>query len=539
MWDTPPMQPADLAFVNGNVFTADPRHPFVDGVAVAGNRIAAVGSVDETIGPKTEVIDLSGALVTPGFIDAHVHTATSGLDLLRVSFEGCQDAASAVASVAAYAREHPEVPWVIGSGWSQSWFEGGCPDADLLEAIGDDRPAFISNRDGHGAWVNRRALELAGVDARTPDPDDGRVERRADGSPQGTLHEGAMSLVERHAPADTVEDFVNGLLRGQEVMLQFGITGWQEASVRPEVQEAYLRVARSGDLVGDVVGALWWERGRGLDQIDELIHRRQQAAPGFRPTAVKLMLDGVAENYTASTLDPYLDGRGGTTDNRGVDFIDPVELRKIVVALDRLGFQCHFHALGDRAVRNGLDAIEAAVEANGPSDNRHHLAHIQFVHPDDIPRFARLNAIANAQPLWACMDEYQSQLTRPFVSPERFSWQYPFRSLLHSGARLGMGSDWSVSTANVMEEVDNATTRTCLGEGPPLGPDQALTAVEALTAFTAGSAYINHVDHESGSIAQGKRADLVVFDRDPFSEGEFRDAAVAMTLVSGSVVYGA
>lgn len=531
------MHAADLAFVNGNFFTSDPKRPSVDGVAVTGSRISAVGNVGEAIGPKTEVFDLNGALLTPGFIDAHVHTATSGLDLLRVSFDGCIDASSAVAAVVAYARENPKVPWIVGSGWSQAWFERGCPDADLLDAIGDDRPVFISNRDGHSAWVNRRALERAGIAATTPDPADGRIERRADGSPQGTLHEGAMSLVERHAPVDTVEEFVDGLLKGQEVMFQFGITGWQEASVRPEVQEAYLRVAGSGDLVGDVVGALWWERERGIDQIDELVQRRQQAAPGFRPTAVKLMLDGVAENYTAAILDPYLDGRGGVTDNRGVDFIDPEELREIVVALDQLGFQCHFHALGDRAVRNGLDAIEAALAANGPSDHRHHLAHLQFVHPDDIPRFAHLAAIANAQPLWACMDEYQIELTRPFVSSDRFSWQYPFRSILHSGARLGMGSDWNVTTANVMEEVDNAITRTCLGEGPPLGPHQALTAAEALTAFTAGSAYINHVDHEAGSITQGKRADLVVFDRNPFTEGEFRDAVVAMTVVGGSIEY--
>ena len=534
------MVQADLVLGNGRVFTADAEMPLADAVAISGDRVAAVGrgaDIDALVGPGTEVIDLKGGLLTPGFTDAHVHVATSGLEQLRLTFGDCDNAADALEFVGRYAAEHRDEPWIIGGGWSQAWFERGCPDALTLDSVVADRPALITNSDGHGAWANSRALEVAGISAATRDPGDGRIERLPDGRPQGTLHEGAMAMVQRHAPEDTVDDFARGLVRGQEEMLKYGITGWQEAAVNAEVQKAYLQVAASGRLVGDVVGALWWDRHQGLEQVHEFVGRREQSVPGFRPTSVKLMLDGVAENYTASLLDPYLDDAGRVTTNTGIDFIDPGELKEIVTILDRHDFQCHFHAVGDGAVRSALDAVEAALRSNGPADNRHHIAHIQFVHPDDISRFAEVGAIANAQPLWAFNDDYQIRLTRPFITPERDSWQYPFNSFLKSGAHLGMGSDWNVSSANVMEEIDVAIHRTGPVGGTPLGADQSLTPTEALTAFTIGSAFINHSESSRGSLKVGKQADLVVLDRDPFPDAAFGEARVLMTLVGGRVVY--
>ncbi|REK22684.1 MAG: amidohydrolase [Actinobacteria bacterium] len=537
---TPNPEPgdADLVLLGGRVFTANEAEPFVSALAVTDGRISAVGGdeLEASVGPTTELIRLQGVLVTPGFTDAHVHTATSGLEQLRLNFDDCLNAEEAYEAIAGYVEGHEE-GWIIGGGWSQAWFERGCPDAASLDRIVGDRPALLMNADGHGAWASSRALEMAGIESETPDPADGRIERNRDGSPQGTLHEGAINLVRRFAPDDTVEDFVMGLMRGQEEMLRFGITSWQEAAVTPPVQEAYLRVAGSGRLAGDVVGALWWDRERGLDQIDDLARRRERSAPGFRPTSVKLMLDGVAENFTASVLDSYLDDQRQPTGNLGVDFIDPDLLKEVVTRLDRLGFQCHFHALGDRAVRNALDALEVALKANGPNDLRHHLAHIQFVHPDDVPRFAHLGAYANAQPLWACNDEYQIELTKPFITAERYGWQYPFGSLLRSGAKIGMGSDWNVSTANVMEEIDVAVTRTGSEGGSPLGPNEAISAAAALTAFTMGSAMINHSEGERGSLEVGKAADFVVFDRDPLVEGPLRGAKVSGTYIDGRQVY--
>ncbi len=530
---------ADLVVRGGRIFTADPLSPFVSAVASSGDRIVAIGpDASDAIGPSTRVIDLAGALATPGFIDAHVHPATSGLDKLRCHFDGVEGADGALARIGEYAAAHPGLAWIIGAGWPQSWFPRGCPSKEALDAVVPDRPALIDNTDGHGAWANSRALEIAGVDKNTDDPPDGRIERLPDGEPQGTLHEGAIKLVSRHAPEDTVDDFIAGLLRGQRELLGHGITGWQDAIVRAPIHEAYVRVAGEGRLVGRVVGAMWWERSGGLDQIDGLIERRSLTGPGFRPTSVKLMLDGVPENFTAAMLEPYLDGKGGSSGETGLDFIDPIELREIVTRLDALGFQCHFHAIGDRAVRNALDAIEAARVANGPGDNRHHIAHIQVIHPDDIPRFAALGVVANAQPLWACNDDYQIELTQPFLGEVRSRWQYPFASLLRSGARMAMGSDWGVSTSNVMAEIDVAVTRTC-SEGEPLVGEERLDPIEALTAFTAGSAYVNHAEAVSGSLAVGKLADLAILDRDPLKARPFRDAMVKATVVGGEVVYEA
>jgi predicted amidohydrolase YtcJ len=525
----------DLVIRGGRIFTAEPGNPFVDAVAIRGDRIVAVGP-DAASAKASEVIDLGGALATPGFIDAHVHPSTSGVDLLRCHFDEAHDAASAVETVAAYARANPDVPWIMGAGWAPSWFPGGCPSKDLLDAVVPDRPVVLPNSDGHSAWTNSKALEIAGIDSGTPDPPDGRFERLADGSPQGTLHEGAMNVVMGHAPADTVEDFVAGVLRGQEELFRYGITGWQDAHVDEPVHEAYLRLDSDGLLKGRVVGAMWWERDRGMEQIHQLVSRRERAGDRFRPIAVKLMVDGVVENFTASILESYLDGDGKPTGNIGIDFIDPDELKVIVSHLDDHDFQCHFHAIGDRGVRNSLDAVEAAVRRNGASGNRHHIAHIQLVNPDDIPRFAALGVVANAQPLWACHDDHQTDLTIPYIGEDRYRQQYPFGSLLRAGARMGMGSDWGVSTANVMEEVDVAVTRT--GEtGGPLLPEEAIDPIDALTAFTLGSAYINHADAETGSIALGKLADLAILDRDPFVDGPFREAQESTTIIGGEVVY--
>ncbi|MCI0544184.1 MAG: amidohydrolase family protein, partial [Actinobacteria bacterium] len=367
----------DHVFIGGRLFGAA-----ATALAVSGDRIAAIGDDRRIVGlagPGTRVLDLGGRLLTPGFIDAHVHPGTSGLDRLRVGFEDATDAPTAAKSISRYVTENPELPWIIGAGWSPAWYPRGCPDREALDGLVPDRPALLWNSDGHSAWANSAALAMAGIDAATPDPPDGRIERLDDGSPQGTLHEGAATLVERHAPLDGVADFERGLHRGQEDLLALGITGWQDANVFPELQQAYLRLAGDGRLKARVVGALWWDRHRGLEQIDELVERRRMDADRFSPTSVKLMLDGVAETFTASVLEPWLDESGRPTDNHGVDLIDPGMLPEIVTRLDGRGFQCHFHVIGDAAARHALDAIEAARSANGVTDNRHHLAHIQIV----------------------------------------------------------------------------------------------------------------------------------------------------------------
>lgn len=508
---------------------------------MTGDRITALGderTAAESVGPATRVIDLAGRLMAPGFQDAHCHPGSSGLDLLRCSFAGCADAKDAVAYVDRYAAEHPDREWILGGGWQQTWFPRGCPPKEALDAVVPDRPVLVYNADGHGAWANSFALTMAGIDASTPDPPDGRIERGSDGTPQGTLHEGAARLVERLAPEDTARNVRDGILAGQEYLLSKGITTWQDAHVDLRTHLAYRSLAGSGELIGTAVGALWWDRSRGMDQISELEQMRSEPLGSYLPTTVKLMLDGVVENNTALMIEPYLDGEGGPTDNTGIDFIEPSLLREIVTDLDRRGFSCHFHAIGDGAVRNGLDAVEAARLANGWTAARHNICHLQVVHPDDIPRFRRLGVTANAQALWAQDGVDQVELTLPYLGGQRARWQYPFASLIRAGATLAMGSDWGVSTADVMDQIDTAVTRVNHDEPdlPPLNAEERISFLDALAGFTAGSAYVNHREDVSGILGIGMLADLAVLDRDPVASGHIRDASVVMTVVGGRVV---
>lgn len=537
---------ADLVLRGGAVHTVNRAQPSAEAVAVRDGRIVAVGTdrdVARHVGPRTRVVELHGRTVLPGFQDAHVHPIHAGLYRLRCELHGAHGRDAYLRIIREYAESHPDAEWITGGGWSMDDFPGGTPRREDLDPIVPDRPVFLANRDGHGAWVNTRALELAGVTAATPDPADGRIERDPDGSPSGTLHEGAMALVRDLVPPDSRADLEAGLLLAQTELHSLGITSWQDAIVKPDDLEAYLAVAGRGELTARVVGALWWEREWDEGHVEELVERRARGPVGrFAATSVKIMQDGVLENFTGAMLEPYLGTDGRPTGNRGISFVEPARLDRVVSRLDGAGFQVHFHCIGDRAVREALDALEAALAANGPTDGRHHIAHIQVIHPADIPRFAGLGVVANAQPYWAASEAQMEELTIPFLGPERAGWQYPFKSLLRAGARLAMGSDWSVSTPNPLLEMEVAVNRVsdaARGERQPFLPEERLSLEEAIHAFTLGSAHVQHLDDATGSLAVGKLADLVVLDRDLFDRaaGEIGEARVVATFVEGEAVF--
>jgi len=258
---------------------------------------------------------------------------------------------------------------------------------------------------------------------------------------------------------------------------------------------------------------------------------------------VKIMQDRVEENFTAGMIEPYRDSCGGQTANRGLSYVDAAQLRDVVTRLDAEQFQVHFHAIGDRAVREALDAVEAALAANGAGGHRHHIAHLQVMHPDDIPRFAALGVTANMQALWAAHEPQMDELTIPFIGPERAARQYLFGDLLRSGARLAAGSDWSVSSANPLRAIHVAVNRALPGasgeDAEPFLPEQGLGLAEALAAYTIGSAYVNHLDGQTGAVEPGLLADLIVLDRDPFGglPAEIAATRVLATYVEGERVY--
>jgi predicted amidohydrolase YtcJ len=532
--------PADLVLTGGSVFTADTASTVTEAVAVRDGRISWVGLADEAeaqAGPATQVIELEGRTVLPSFQDAHLHPADGGLSALQCDLHGSDSREECLAVIARYAAEHPDLDWIVGSGWSIDSFEAGTPSRADLDAVVPDRPAFLDNRDGHDGWANTVALAAAGITRETPDPPGGRIERLESGEPQGTLHEDARFIVMKLLPPTTQEEWEQAILGAQEQHHALGITAWQDASVEADTLTAYRSLAERGELTMRVEGNLLWDRERGDEQLEELIELRSVGSVGrLRIRGAKIFADGVLENFTGALLEPYVG-----TDNYGISMVARADLQRIVTLLDAHDFQVHMHTIGDRAVRDALDAVQAAQRANGRRDMRHHLAHLQLVHPDDLPRFAELGVAANVSPYWACRSGYVEELTEPFIGPERSARMYPFGSLLRAGARLAFGSDWTVSTANPLLQIEVAVTRIAPDTRwlEPLLPDEGLDLATALTTFTAGSAYVNFLEGETGTLEPSKSADLVVLDHDILDPGAgpIGDAEVVLTLLAGEAVY--
>jgi predicted amidohydrolase YtcJ len=522
-----------LILTGGRIETIDPRRPRAEAVAVVDGRIAAVGSRAEAhaaAGPGAETVDLAGGLLLPGFQDAHVHPLLAGAYLLQCDVRPAGgDARGYVEIVRRYAAEHPEREWIAGAGWILPAFPGGIPHRTALDAAVADRPVLLRSQDEHQAWLNTRALELAGITTATPDPPGGRIERDPDGTPSGALHESAIRLASDLLPPLGQADWTQALLLAQAQLHSLGVTAVYDPWVHANFQQAYLDLAARGELTLRCALALAWDPERGDEQLAELVDRRADgAAARVDPVAAKLFADGVMGSFTAVLLEPY--AQGGT----GLRMYEPELLRHIVGLLDREGFQVHVHAIGDGAVRESLDAFEGASR-----DARHQICHLQLVHEDDLPRFAELGVVANAQPYWARNDPYLRELHAPSVGPERAGRMYPIGSLRRAGAQLAFGSDWPVSTANPLEEIEVAVTRV----GPddrttePLVPHEAIPLESALAAFTRGAAYAARREQETGTIEVGKRADLVALDRDLFAAGPAGDARVVLTLVDGEAVF--
>jgi predicted amidohydrolase YtcJ len=549
----------DVIFANGRLFDGLAYH-HDHAVGVRGDVIHAVGPLDRVReamsagGSRVEEYDAQGGLVMPAFHDAHVHPLIGGLELRSVLLTDCSSAEECLDAIAAAAAEQGDVDgdtWFRGGGWSLDQFDQHTgPTAEMLDRVVPHRPVFLPSNDHHNAWVNSRALELAGIDRHTPDPPDGWIERDDDGNPTGTLREAAALLV--HRLVDTTREEKAAAMRDAQAFLHsYGIVGWQDALVGgyagiDDPTQAYLDLVADGDLTARVRLALWWDRHRGVEQLDDLKAERERLAEaGLDAGSVKLMVDGVSETFTMAVDEPYLGGascpcKGG---ERGITFLSPEQLDEAVVALDAAGFQAHFHALGDRAVRTSLDAIETARRTNGWSHQRHQLAHLQLVAPRDRNRFRLLGAIANVEGMWARSLTPAVQMVEAYLDQERLDWQYPFADIVNNGALVAGGSDWPINPPEPMEAIHvlvNRSSRTTdeSDEEPPMGEEQALTLTQALQAYTSGAAHANHQE-DSGNLRVGASADVVVLDRDPYDlhEDHIGSAEVVGAWSRGSRVY--
>ena len=536
---------ADTVFTNGYVYTVDADRSLAEAVAVTDGNIIYVGAnagAADHIGANTKVIDLKGRMMLPAFQDSHIHPIGAGIEASACDLNGLNDLAAYRSVIGEYASANPDIEWITGGGWAMSVFgPGGSPSKTVIDELVPDRPVFLSSQDGHSGWANSRALEIAGITRDTPNPVDGIIDRDpVTGEAIGSLQEGAMNLVRQHIPADTAETRLQGLTYAQNLLHSYGITSIQDAIVDRDALETYSAMERAGDLQLRVVASLWWDRERGQEQIDGLLELREEFNTGglVRPTTVKIMEDGVMENYTAAMLEPYLIPSG----SRGIPMVEPESLNQAVTLLDAAGFQVHFHSIGDAAIRYALDAVEEALLENGQLGNRHHISHIQMWDPADIPRFAELDVVANFQPLWAYADEYVTELTIPFIGEERARWMYPIKTVQDTGATIAFGSDWSVSTANPFPQMETAITRKSAvsDDYPVFIPEERIDLESAIVGFTINAAFVNKQEDMTGSIEVGKLADLIVIDRNLFEiePEDISEAKVLLTLFGGEAVYG-
>jgi len=536
---------ADTVFQHGRIYTVDAQRSWAEAVAIRDGRFVFVGSnagASAYIGAQTEVVDLRGRMVLPGMQDAHVHPIETGLEAAILNLGELVSIDAYKEAIADYAGAHPELPWIVGTGWTYSVFGAGVtPNREILDALVPDRPVYIASYDDHAGWVNSAALQLAGITKDTPDPPGGQIVRDAtSGEPNGTLQEEARALVKKLLPVITFEEKIEALRYAQRQLNAWGITAIQDAGVDGEEElRVYKTLEDAGELKLRVVAAMRWYPERGLEQIDELVSLRDQYRSALLDAGTaKIWQDGILDNFTGVMLEPYLSPGYGT----GTPLIDPEFLKTVVTRLDAAGFQAHIHAIGDAAVRQSLDAVAASIEENGRLGHRHHIAHLQLIDPADIPRFAELDVIANFQPLWARADEYVLGINLPTLGPERMRWMYPIKSVLDAGGMIVFGSDWSVTTANPFPQIETAITRreAEAEPTPEFTPEQRIDLPSAIAAFTINAAFVNRHEFDTGSIEIGKLADLIVIDQNLFeiSPEDMSETRVLLTLLAGKPVFG-
>jgi predicted amidohydrolase YtcJ len=544
---------ADVVFTGGAIYRVTETESWATAVAVTGKKISYVGNDEGAaafIGPNTRVVELHGKMMLPGFQDAHVHPVDSGMTFNQCAVFDLPKLEELLAAIRDCVEERPDADWIVGAGWYVSTFApSGLPHKSLLDEISPDIPITLLSNGAHSVWANSAAIERAGITADTKDPEGGQIDRDPEtGEPTGSFQESAMPLIQKFEPPITLEERVAGLAYAQQLFHSFGITGVHDSYVEIGREtaytnmEAYTAFADKGALKMHVVAAMLYDPTLPLEpQIDMFQELRESADRRLvDATAIKILVDGVATTYSAAMLAPYSDRKEEGI--AGTPLVAPGELTDLVTRLDGLGFQVHFHTIGDAAVHYALDALEAARAENGESDGRHHLSHIMVWDPADYDRMAELDAIANFQALWAYKDTHFDEITSVRMGDERSRYIYPINSLNKRGITLAFGSDWYVTSANPLLAIEVAVTRRAPGGvgAEPLLPEEAIDLATAIKAATLGAAYGNFLDKETGSIEVGKLADLIVLDKNLFdmSAPEISEARVMLTLFEGESVYG-
>lgn len=524
----------DMILLNGRVWTGVPGSPMAEAVGIRDGRIRAIGAtagMERLRGPDTEVVDLAGRLLMPAFVDAHTHFLSGGFQLASVDLRPAASRADFVERLGAYAATRERGSWILGGDWDHERWEGGpLPDREWIDGVTTDHFVFVSRLDGHMALANSRVLELAGIDATTPDPPGGTIVRDARGRATGVLKDAAMDLVWAVAPDPGNAARDEALLRAQEHALSLGVASVHDMAGWPELQ-TYARAHRAGLLrmrVYAVVPIGTWRR------LADYVARNGRGDAMLRWGGLKGFVDGSLGSTTAWFHEPYVDEPG----TAGLMVTDTSALRESILGADAAGLHVIVHAIGDRANDWLLDVYEEAESVNEPRDRRFRIEHAQHLTRDAIDRFAALDVIASMQPYHAADD---GRWAEDRIGPERIRTTYAFRSLLDADARLAFGSDWTVAPLDPLEGIRAAVTRRTLDGANPGGwvPEQKIAVEEALRAYTSGGAYAGYMENRIGRIEEGMAADLVVLSEDIVGGGEaaLDRARVDMTIVDGALVY--
>jgi predicted amidohydrolase YtcJ len=533
---------AELVLTNGKVWTADPARPEVEAVAVWHGRILAVGSSDQIkglIGPRTQVIDLKGRRVLPGFYDSHVHLLGSGLRLSEVALKDAKDEAEFGRRLREFDKKLPRDRWLLGGEWDHDrTFGGRLPTAELIDRYVADRPVFLRRYDGHMGVVNSLVLKMAGITEKTADPAGGVI-YRLNGSqkPSGLLRDNAMDLVGGLIPPPSEEAIAEAVSAAMKEAAQNGVISVQDMdgsddATRQKLFRLYQQLARSGQLTARI--DLRWPISK-WKHLAELGVTERLGDDWVRIGGVKGFMDGSLGSSTAKMFEPFINEPGST----GVYVTPPAKMREYVLSADRAGLSVAVHAIGDRANADMLDIFAEVARRNGPRDRRFRIEHAQHLRPEDYPRFKEIGVTASMQPYHAIDD---GRWAEGRIGAKRCASSYAFRSLLDAGARLAFGSDWSVAPLSPLLGIDAAVNRRTLDGKHPTGwfPEQRITVPESIRAYTIECAYAAFEEKDRGSLEAGKLADLVVLSRDLLAESErdhIAETEVLLTMVAGKVVY--
>jgi predicted amidohydrolase YtcJ len=537
---------ADLILSRGDIHT--PKGS-AQALAIKGGVIIAVGdeaAVAQHKTAKTQVIDLKGAAVVPGLHDMHVHPMGAGMQSTQCRFAQGTPGPKVIEAVKACVAKRAKGEWIIGGQWDAASFGNEPPHRSQLDRVSPDNPVALADISGHSTWANSKALEIAGITAKTANPPGGIIERDAKGEATGLLRESAAGLVRRNVPPPTLDQTIQALESSLQKMLSHGITSFTDAGVSEETMQAYATLADRGKLKQRVRGCMMWRPvvfSAGDTAPTSFVERRNlYARDRFMPDCIKMVLDGVpTDGHTAAMVDPYADAKDPKDARaKGLLMIPQATLDKAVTEFDAQGLTVKFHAAGDAAVRAGVNAIEAARKANGLSGRLHDVGHVSFAYLSDLQRGRAIAATFEMSPYIWYPNPIIPDIAKA-IGPERMKRWIPVKDAIASGALVVPGSDWPVvPEVNPWVGLETLVTRQKLGGGGEmLGEAERLTLKQAFDLFTVNSARQMGNSNKTGRIETGMLADVLVLDRNPFkiAATDIHKTQVKMTLINGEIVH--